>query len=153
VINSKRTVQFEHVSPGDFNKVLELESSSFNQYDMMNMDDLNWYLEKYGSGFYSILESGRFAGYILFFITGGEGYMESIAVDRLYRGHGIADLAVEFMITRLKSQNVKVIKLHVRSDNKHAIALYERHGFKLSGTENGFYTDGSTASVYSREMV
>lgn len=145
-------MQFEHVSPDDFNEILALESSSFNQYDMMNREDLDWYLDKYGPGFYKILETGVFAGYILFFIQDGEGYMESIALDRKFRGRGIADLAVEFMITKMKNENVPVLKLHVRIENIAARALYEKHGFILAGTEEGIYADGSPACVYSRKL-
>ncbi|HPS57020.1 MAG TPA: N-acetyltransferase [Spirochaetota bacterium] len=153
MINTKRTILFEQVSPADFDEILSLESISFNEYDMMNRDDLDWYLEKYGSGFYKIMEAGSFAGYILFFIDDGEGYMESIAIDRKFRGRGIADMAVDFMISRLKSENVPVLKLHVRSENKAAIALYEKHGFVFMGTEEGIYADGSSACVYSRPLM
>lgn len=153
MINTKRTISFEPVSPADFDEILALESMSFNEYDMMNKDDIEWYLAKEGAGFYRILDAGRFAGYILFFIEEGEGYMESIAIDRKYRGQGIADMAIEFMIGRLVRDNVPVLRLHVRSENRPAIALYEKHGFVFSGNEDGIYADGSSACVYTRPLT
>lgn len=153
MINTRKTLQFQHVTPADFDEILALEKVSFNEYDMMNRDDLYWYLERYGNGFYKIIEAGCFAGYILFFIEEGQGYMESIAIDRKFRGQGIADSAVEFMVSRLKGDGVPVLKLHVRSENSAAIALYEKHGFEFTGTEDGIYADGSPACVYTRSLV
>lgn len=120
---------------------------------MMDRDDLDWYRAKTGAGFYKIIVEGRFAGYILFFIEDGSGYMESIAIDRRFRGQGLADAAIGFMISRLKSDNVPMLKLHVRSENTAAIALYEKHGFTFTGTEEGIYADGAAACVYSRQLT
>ena len=58
-----------------------------------------------------------------------------IAVRKECWGTGIAQHLLEESISEAKRRGVRKIYLTVRSDNERARALYERNGFKLSGTD------------------
>jgi RimJ/RimL family protein N-acetyltransferase len=62
------------------------------------------------------------------------GVLYSMYVRPEHRGHGIANRLVEGVIAHAKSQ---VIQLHLTcvTSNSKAIRLYEKHGFRIYGTE------------------
>ena len=141
------------MSEKDFENILRLEEYSFNAHDGMNMDDLHEFLRDHGDGFYTIIVENMFAGYILFWIEEDYGYMESIAIDRKFRGQGIAGMAIKFMTGKLAGSGIRSVKLHVRGGNTAAISLYEKHGFVRSGTDMNFYGEGTHASVYTLDIA
>ncbi len=57
----------------------------------------------------------------------------NIATDPDYRGRGLAKLVTAKLVQSL-SDHIDYIGLNVKSDNHHAIRLYEKLGFKVIGT-------------------
>ncbi len=140
------------MSVADFDELLRIEEYSFNDHDRMNVDDLHGFLDAHGSGFFMINVEGHVAGYILFMVEDGRGYMESIAIDRRFRGQGIANTAINFMVRELRGRGVHSLMLHVREDNAGARALYEKNGFIMNGKDPDFYGAGLDACVYSMDL-
>ena len=61
----------------------------------------------------------------------GRGYVEVLFISRKFRRKGIASLLINRFITILKQKGYKRIQLSVNTQNKGAIKLYEKLGFKL----------------------
>jgi RimJ/RimL family protein N-acetyltransferase len=77
-----------------------------------------------------------------------------MSVFKNYWGQGIGGLLLEGLIDWARGTNIiKKINLRVRSDNEHAIRLYQRKGFILEGTLsnelfiNGHYYDLSAMGL------
>lgn len=62
-----------------------------------------------------------------------------ISVLKDYWNNGIGTLLMQYIIDYAKKQGIEIINLEVRSDNKGAIHLYEKYGFKKTGTIPAFF--------------
>ncbi len=68
-----------------------------------------------------------------------EGYVYNIAVDKEFRGSGVATQMLKHLLTYAKSLNLKFVSLEVRNSNAAARSLYKKCGFKECGLRKGFY--------------
>ncbi|HEX5422776.1 MAG TPA: N-acetyltransferase [Candidatus Acidoferrales bacterium] len=80
---------------------------------------------------------GQLAGLVVFVKpnrrkTGHTGELGAMYVRANARGKGLGDALVEAVVAYATGK-VEQVKLTVNAENKHAIALYERHGFKEIG--------------------
>ena len=63
----------------------------------------------------------------------------AISVAKDYWNKGIGSQLLDNMITCARENDFEVIDLQVRSDNKRAIHLYEKYGFKKIGEHPAFF--------------
>lgn len=145
----KERLIFISAEENDFDEILRLEAESFNSFDRLDRETLAELFSEFREGFYIIKDKDTVAGYSVFLIEDGEGYIESIAIDKKFRRQGIGLHALRFMIKRMAEMGFKTVKLHVRVDNLPAISLYEKNGFMRIGMKEGFYIDGKPAFIYS----
>lgn len=66
----------------------------------------------------------------------------AISVRKDWWGRGIGSGLLERLIVFAKETGAEVISLEVRSDNRRAIALYEKFGFRRFGTYEKFFRLG-----------
>lgn len=68
-----------------------------------------------------------------------------ISVKKLYWGMGVGFIVLDAMIEAAKAAGYEQLELDVVADNKRAVALYEKVGFKIYATRNKCfkYRDGS----------
>lgn len=144
-----KKIIFNPVTENDFEEILKLEEESFNSYDRLDRKTLLELFSEFREGFYSLVSDGIMVGYSVFLIEKGAGYIESIAINNNYRRRGFGLLALRFMIKCIADMNIKEINLHVRTDNKAAISLYEKEGFVKRMLVDSFYEDGEPAYLYS----
>ena len=148
-LNSK--VDFRPVSEKDFDRILKLEEESFNQYDRLDRETLIDLFTEFSEGFYIIMCDDVMAGYSVFLIDSGSGYIESIAVSNNFKRSGLGLIALNFMVKCINRMGFKEINLHVRPDNKAAMILYEKGGFVKKETVAGFYPEGESAYLYTMD--
>lgn len=67
--------------------------------------------------------------------TPTRSYLESLAVDARYRGHGVGTLLLERCFEESRQAGKREISLHVVDTNPRAKRLYERMGFRTVRTE------------------
>lgn len=74
----------------------------------------------------------------------------AVALFEKYTGLGIGKSMMETLISVAKDNGIEQLELEVVADNKRAIGLYEKMGFKIWGTfpRNMKYTDGTYADAY-----
>lgn len=83
--------------------------------------------------------AGRIAGYCGMWNIAGEGQINNVAVDKAYRGKGIASKMMKVFIEEGRKKNLIEFTLEVRESNLAAIRLYEKAGFQKEGMRKDFY--------------
>lgn len=81
----------------------------------------------------------KIAGYCCMWGIAGEGQINNVAVDKAYRGKGIAQKMMKAFIEEGRKKNLTEFTLEVRESNLAAIRLYEKIGFKKEGVRKDFY--------------
>ncbi|MBN2825925.1 MAG: GNAT family N-acetyltransferase [Campylobacterales bacterium] len=79
---------------------------------------------------------GEIMGYCLWLKRPKRYRLYSIGVSPLHRGKGIAKELLEYSFAHLQAQT---FTLEVRSDNRQAIALYEKYGFTIDKLLKEYY--------------
>jgi ribosomal protein S18 acetylase RimI-like enzyme len=95
-------------------------------------------------------DNGKPVGLFLASMRGNRGYISSIAVIKNFRKMGYGQILLEKGISLMEEYNCKKIKLEVIDDNKNAINLYLKTGFKISNTILNFKYEGSL--IYSDKI-
>ena len=83
----------------------------------------------------------KIAAYIIFRVNAEEAELFRIATDNEKRKKGCGQKLMTMMMSSLDSMGVKKVFLEVRSQNKSAISLYDRCGFKKIGIRKGYYNN------------
>jgi ribosomal-protein-alanine N-acetyltransferase len=90
-------------------------------------------------------EEGTAVGFILGRVVADEAEILSIGVAAAEQGRGIAGRLLARWLDAVNSAGAGRAFLEVAADNRPALALYQRHGFAVTGRRDGYYhrRDGS----------
>jgi [ribosomal protein S18]-alanine N-acetyltransferase len=95
------------------------------------------------------VRGGKIVGYLICSRYADVWHLMNIAVDPPARQRGIGGALLEEMLEQ--AGRGESYTLEVRPSNTHAIALYERFGFRAAGTRRRYYQDtGEDAMVMWR---
>ena len=118
--------------------------------------DKPWSLQSFLSEFsnkassnWVYMKNNKVIGYLFGWKIDCDYHINNIAVDLLERRKGIAGKMINNIIFNL---NIKKIFLEVSNLNQDAISLYQKLGFKESGSRIKYYHDGSDAILYELEI-
>jgi ribosomal-protein-alanine N-acetyltransferase len=91
----------------------------------------------------------RIAGFAMLRISGEECELLTIAVDRKWRGKGVAQALMRAMFADLLATPTRRMFLEVDEENAPALKLYRRFDFVVVGNRKGYYPkpDGSVATA------
>lgn len=78
-------------------------------------------------------------GYVGMMYVLDEGYISNIAVRPDYRRRGVADALLNALEQRARALMLSFLTLEVRAHNAPAIALYEKHGYRVAGRRKNYY--------------
>ncbi len=96
---------------------------------------------------------GRVVGYVAGVReTDGSGHVMSIAVLPNYRGSGVGSALLKALENSFIEDGVQRIYLEVSQNNKEALRLYRKFGYRLVGVKHRYYPDGSDALVMVKEV-
>ena len=73
--------------------------------------------------------------------------INDVFVNEAYRRNGIASAMLEELSSFGREHICKKITLEVREDNKPAIGLYKKHGFKQVGMRENYYQDNNENAI------
>lgn len=86
-------------------------------------------------------------GYIGFMTIFGESDIINVGVLPEYRGLGIGNELLSYMIDDCKKNGVTCVHLEVRKSNNVAISLYEKFGFIATGVSKNHYKDPTEDAI------
>ncbi len=127
----------ERMKEEDLEEVLRIENESFSDPWTRGcfLEDIKKEL-----AYPAVFRLGeRLAGYTCLWRVEDELQIANIAVDKEYRGKGIAKILLEWIIEQAVKQNYKSITLDVRESNSAAIRLYDQYGFREIGRRKKYY--------------
>jgi ribosomal-protein-alanine N-acetyltransferase len=84
---------------------------------------------------------GRIVAYGGIWIFGEIGHITTIAVLPELRGRGLGDETLVAVIDLGRQAGVEKFTLEVRANNKLAIQMYEKYGFKRIGIRKNYYKE------------
>lgn len=93
------------------------------------------------------------AGYLIYSEIAGEAEILRIGTANAFQKRGFASALMEALFAELKKSDCKRIFLEVRSQNRPAIALYEKMGFEPISVRRLYYKNPSDdALIYQRNL-
>lgn len=130
----------------DAKKLAKLESELFS-YENFPLSISSIYYHIRHSLFYVSEIKGDIVGYILVLTRRKSPKIYSLGVSAAFRKQGVSTALIQHVLMLLSKEGFKSLSLEVRTDNKNAIALYERMKFVEVSKISGFYRDKCDASV------
>ena len=86
-----------------------------------------------------VREGKKAKGFMLCQIAGDQAEILTFCVSPSARRNGLGTLLLNVAINAALQRQVKRMFLEVGADNKGAIALYEKEGFRVTGKRPGYY--------------
>lgn len=86
-------------------------------------------------------------GYLIFWHIPPEIHILNIAVKPDYRGRGLAQLLMDYMLEYGRETGIEEIFLEVRPSNLEAQALYQRSGFLVVGHRKNYYSEDNEDAI------
>ena len=133
------SIIYRTITADDIDEASELEQASFADpwprsafEEIVDKRDADYYLAEDD-------ETGRLVGGCVVFRIIDEGDIMNVAVNRNYRGRGIATELIRYAMERNEEMGIRDFTLEVRASNAPAIRVYEKCGFESAGIRPGFY--------------
>jgi ribosomal-protein-alanine N-acetyltransferase len=120
---------------GDLDALVELENAAF-AVERMSTRQLRRHLESLSAEVLVATRERRVIGAAVLFFRRGIGDALLHAAEQSTRRHGR-----------------RVLRLEVRSENRGAQRLYERHGYRHFGKHAAYYEDGHDAERYEKALA
>jgi ribosomal protein S18 acetylase RimI-like enzyme len=139
---------------GDISALVELENKCFD-YDQLGRRNFHWMIKNAHSIFLVIDYDKQLLGYGLVLINSGTSLARLYSICTLdeYQGHGLASKLIANLEQRAsEDEDCAYLRLEVKSDNKPAIKLYEKLGYKKFTVKEHYYDDGRAAFCYEKRI-
>lgn len=144
ISTADRETRFLARNPDEFDVSVEQEEEFIS--NILNNNDMDWFVAEYDGKIVAHCSVGLVKSY--------ERYRHraefSVVVLKNYWGLGIGRMMLEKAIQWCKDKNVSQLELSVIAGNERAISLYEKFGFKKTGTIPNavHYNDGTFTDEY-----
>jgi [ribosomal protein S18]-alanine N-acetyltransferase len=125
----------------DLDDVLAIESASFSNPWTREM--FLHELANAGVSYGYVLRGpeGRAAAFCTIWVVVDEVHINNLAVDPAWRGHGLGQALLEFILRLWSDLGAERATLEVRRSNLAAISLYAKLGFNVAGIRRDYYTE------------
>ena len=87
------------------------------------------------------LKKGEKVGFIGYTQLFDEAEITTFGILKPFNNQGIGQLFLQSLLAFLEGEEIKVVFLEVREQNKSAIAIYEKLGFKTIAVRKNYYHD------------
>ena len=141
-MNSRITLR--QIRKSDLTRLLEIEKLCFPS-EAWDGSLFLGYLARYPTLFVVAKVGRKIAGYSVTSSGPDRAELDSIAVDPLFRAHGVGSALIEHTAAELRRRQVRHWSLMVRIKNEAAIRFYKGFGFFRTRTVRGYYEDGGDA--------
>jgi ribosomal-protein-alanine N-acetyltransferase len=138
--------------PRDVDGIMAIEKSSFLEIDRWPRKEWANSVADPDISVEVIRAEGRVAAAINYFFQNNEGdkrlYVASVGVHPDFRKRGYGEALMRRAIDAAAAEPLTAsVDLHVRAGNAPALNLYNKLGFVLVKTEEGYYEDGGNAHL------
>jgi len=139
----------------DLKRVIELERICFNKYSAYHPKQIRYLLKYANSSCLAEVLDGYIRGFIIILFRNRSGVagIETINVDPLFRGRGIAKKLLYAAEKEMQSRAVRRVRLEVSAGNASAINLYEKSGFRKVSLLKDYYKYGFFGTNDAFRMV
>lgn len=137
----------------DLEALLCLEEKGFER-DRFSRGQFRYLLNRANASTYVVHENGhiRGAAIMLWRRSSPTCRLYSIVIDPAHHGKGMGAKLMEACEKEALKRECGRIVLEVRADNKAAINLYEKFGYKIQKTLRGYYSDGVNGLQMSKPI-
>jgi ribosomal-protein-alanine N-acetyltransferase len=139
--------------PADLPSILRIETKSFAHHAWDRATFLDYLARPAQSIFLVAILDRTVTGYALACHTPARAELHSIAVAPSHRGKGIAVALLRRVLATLARRGFPTVSLNVRLENKAAIQLYQKHGFRRVRRVNDYYEDGAPSWRMRRRPI
>jgi [ribosomal protein S18]-alanine N-acetyltransferase len=149
------TVSMTQAGPGDADDIYRLEVALF-PHDAWSKNTVDAELA-HPDSYYLVLRDDQsqqlvgYGGLRAATSGGGQGDIQTMAVDTNFQGQGLGYLLLEALVAEAWRRRVDDLFLEVRADNDVAKALYDRAGFREIARRPGYYQPGSVDAIVMRK--
>jgi len=141
---AQQLVRIRDVRPKDMQAILSIEYKCFK--DPYPLSLLNHLYATHPDGFLVAEADGKILGYVIGVIRwGATGHILAIATDPPYQRRNIGSALMEHIISRLRANGAKLVRLEVRKSNAEAQQFYLKLGFREREEIPYYYEDGEAA--------
>ena len=141
---AQQLVRIRDVKPKDMQVILSIEYKCFE--DPYPLSLLNHLYATHPDGFLVAEADGKILGYVIGVIRwGATGHILAIATDPPYQRRNIGSALMEHIISRLRANGAKLVRLEVRKSNAEAQQFYLKLGFREREEIPYYYEDGEAA--------
>ncbi|MCC7431652.1 ribosomal protein S18-alanine N-acetyltransferase [bacterium] len=110
--------------------------------------------ELYKDSYALVLEKeGEIAGYAVCWQVLDEFEVGLIAINKNFRGEGLGQKFMVFLIELALENNCELVNLEVRESNIPAIKLYKKLGFEVVGLRKNYYANNENALLMTLELT
>ena len=141
-------------SSKDLDALVRLENRCFTE-DRLSRRSFRRFLEMPRDRLIIAEAEGELVGYCLVLMSAATrlARIYSIAVSPAVRGQGVGEKLVREAEAEAVDAGRIIMRLEVREDNKGAIALYKRLGYRQFGTYRDYYEDHGDALRFERRIL
>jgi ribosomal protein S18 acetylase RimI-like enzyme len=139
----------------DIPKIVSLEQKCFSAETAYSAKQLQYLITKAHSICIVSKKQDDIQGYliVLFRKECTVAGIETIGVDPLYRGQGIAAKLLGYAESEIINRGLHRIRLEVSVGNSTAISLYEKSGFRISSLLKNYYQYPHFGSFNAYRMI
>jgi ribosomal-protein-alanine N-acetyltransferase len=138
------------IQPQDIFSVIKIAHESLPE--RYNPAIFNTFYESFPQGFLIALKHHKIVGFLIGVKTHDAiAKILMLSVNENHRKQGIGSALLINFLQEMLLQNIRLVNLEVRTNNKIAIEFYKKHGFDIQETITGFYQNGEDA--YSMKQV
>ena len=137
--------------PPDFETLYRIDQACFPRGIAYGRDELKSYLHCDGSHCRLAEVANEVAGFILTERSGNLGHIVTLDVLEARRQR-VGSLLLRAAEQEAASQGVKRMYLETATDNKAAIALWAKHGYRKSGSLKDYYGRGLDAFEMEKQL-
>lgn len=138
----------------DLTQLVDLENAVFD-YDQLSRRNFHWMIKGAHSIFLVQEYEGKIIGYGLVLINAGTSLarLYSICTAREFQGQGLATQLIHQLEEKsADEEDCAYLRLEVKENNKGAIALYRKLGYRKFTVKKDYYDDGKAAWCFEKRI-
>lgn len=135
----------------DLDAIDGVEAICFREH-RFRREFLEWVLKNPSARTLVWEESGRIVGSVMILLDTSRVRVLSIAVLPGFRRRGLGDALLDAAERTARSLGARIARLEVSTQNRSAIALYRRRGYRTEGLLPGYYSWGDDALAMEKSL-